>query len=140
MSAKGLPLADLEIKRGDRVLLQLEVEIAETPASRYQGLRQVEKLEAGKGMAFLFQSPSRGSFTMQDTLIPLDIAFWDQNNLIVDILEMTPCRSKPCPAYTPQSDYVGAVEMNQGVLRTSEAAVGDRVETTRRSAQIPTKG
>lgn len=132
VSAKGLPLADLEVRRDNRTLLILEVEIAETPASRFQGLRNVEKLEAKAGMAFLFQSPSRGSFTMQDTLIPLDIAFWDQNNTIIDILQMTPCRAKPCPAYTPKSDYVGAVEMNSGLLEESGVKVVDQVTLVRR--------
>lgn len=133
-SAKGLPLGDLEIGRDGRILLKLEVEIAETPASRYQGLRNVERLESNAGMAFLFQAPSRGSFTMQDTLIPLDIAFWDQNNVIVDILHMTPCRSKPCPPYTPRTDYVAAIEMNSGLLEDSGVKVGDLVTLAKRAS------
>lgn len=71
---------------------------------------------------------------MQDTLIPLDIAFWDQNNVIVDILQMTPCRSKPCPPYTPRTDYVGAVEMNSGLLADSSVKAGDVVTIERRAS------
>jgi uncharacterized membrane protein (UPF0127 family) len=64
---------------------------------------------------------------MKNTLIPLDIAFWNDDERIVDIFTMEPCRKDPCPLYTPTHDYVAAVEMNAGVLRSSGIKIGDIV-------------
>jgi uncharacterized membrane protein (UPF0127 family) len=69
---------------------------------------------------------------MKNTLIPLDIAFWDTEGVIVDILEMHPCREDPCPLYTPGKRYVGAVEANVGIMARHNVAIGDRAELIRR--------
>jgi uncharacterized membrane protein (UPF0127 family) len=86
-----------------------------------------KSLPEDQGMAFLFSSPIRLSFHMRDTEIPLDIAFWDESNKIVDILTMTPCDQDPCEAYAPASDYVGALEVNAGVLEAEGVRPGDTV-------------
>jgi uncharacterized membrane protein (UPF0127 family) len=132
LSERGLALADLRITRGGKVLLGLVVEVAETPSAQARGLMGVEQLDEDAGMAFLDNAPSRGSFWMKNTLIPLDIAFWDTDEIIVDILEMQPCYTDPCPHYVPRREYVGAVETNIGIMAKHGVAVGDHVELARR--------
>ncbi|MDQ4149665.1 MAG: DUF192 domain-containing protein [Actinomycetota bacterium] len=87
-------------------------------------LRQLPRLE---GMAFVWQEPIAAVFHMKNTLIPLDIAFWDENMRIVDILHMMPCEEDPCPLYRPRHRFVGAVELNERVLRSEGVQLGDVV-------------
>jgi uncharacterized membrane protein (UPF0127 family) len=128
---RGLPTAEVQIVRGNQALLELQVEIAETPDVQATGLMNVRDLPPTAGMAFLFQAPARGSFHMKDTLIPLDIAFWDERMVIVDILQMAPCEQDPCQIYTPSHPYVGALEVNRGLLDSKGVRMGDRVRLTR---------
>ena len=83
------------------------------------------------GMAFLFEEPTINWFWMKNTYIPLSIAFWDESRRIVAILDMTPCRKKPCPLYWPGTSYIGAVEVNRGFFRAHGVQVGARVELSR---------
>jgi uncharacterized membrane protein (UPF0127 family) len=113
----------------NRVLLH--VEIADTDAARLRGLMGRRSLGADSGMVFLFDAPVRASFYMENTLIPLSIAFWDQTDRIVSILDMVPCRATPCSTYTAGSPFVGAVEANRGFFVEHGVEVGDDVELER---------
>ncbi|MFN2590026.1 MAG: DUF192 domain-containing protein [Actinomycetota bacterium] len=112
--------------------VDLEVQIAETAPARRRGLMGVKRLDANSGMAFLFDEPVRSAFWMKDTLIPLSIAFWNADRRIVAIREMTPCRTDPCPLYSPGTDYVGAVEANRAFFSSHGVEAGDRIELIRR--------
>ena len=79
-------------------------------------------------MLFIFEEPTRTSFWMRGTPVPLSIAFWDDGGRIVDILDMRPCRTEACPLYTPRSDYVAAAEMQRGWFGEHGVEVGDAVE------------
>lgn len=135
MSPQGLPLGDLEIQRDGSRLVRLQVEIAEKPRKRATGLMGVRSLGELQGMVFLGPAPSRGPFHMKDVLIPLDIAFWDERGVIVEILHMEPCRSDPCPLYSPSREYLGAVETNLGLMESKGVRVGDTIKLRRRVAQ-----
>ena len=128
---RQLPQGGLSIEGDGRQKLGLQVRIAETDRSRQAGLMGVRRLSDLEGMAFVFTSPVSEPFWMENTLIPLDIAFWDTQGRIVKILTMAPCRAHPCHLYFPGVDYVGAVEMNAGLLQRSGVAPGDTVKLTR---------
>jgi len=123
---------------GNRILVQIQtdggvvelmsLEVAHTPAARARGLMGRTTLAEGGGMVFLFDDPTTGAFWMKDTLIPLSIAFWDDDGRITDILDMRPCRSDPCPLYRASEPFVGAIEMNRGAFDRLGAEVGDTVE------------
>jgi uncharacterized membrane protein (UPF0127 family) len=68
------------------------------------------------GMLFMFPSDSDGGFWMKDTLIPLDIAFFDADGTLVNLLTMEPCATAPCPSYRPGGSYRYAVEAPAGDL------------------------
>lgn len=97
------------------------------------GLMGVERLDPASGMVFIMDGEGRGAFWMKSTLIPLDIAFWDRQRRIVDFFGMEPCRENPCPIYSPENDYVAAVEMNRGLLARTGVRKGDTVVLNRRS-------
>jgi uncharacterized protein len=110
--------------------VELDVELADTTEERATGLMGRESIGPHDGMAFTFGAPTDGSFWMKNTLIPLSIAFWDEDGRIVGILDMEPCTDDPCPTYGPGVPYVGALEVEQGAFDEHGVEVGDRLELT----------
>jgi uncharacterized membrane protein (UPF0127 family) len=123
----------LEI-RTDSGVRSFDVEVADTTAERRTGLMGRERLSPFDGMAFVWTNPVLSSFWMKDTLIPLSIAFWDEDGRIVSIIDMDPCRADPCPTYGPDAPFVGAVEVAQGELERQDVDVGDTVDLSRQGA------
>jgi uncharacterized protein len=78
----------------------LTVELAESEPQRRFGLMRREQIPEEAGMIFLFEQrqPADASFYMFNTLIPLSIAFLDQEGRIGSIRDM-----EPCPSPYPQS-------------------------------------
>ncbi len=122
---------------GDRAILRittaegvatLQVEIADSPEERAEGLSNRTSMPADAGMAFLWDEPVEAQFWMKDTLIPLQIAFWDEEGRIVGLFEMEPCEADPCRTYGPGDPFIGAVEANAGWFTTHGVRVGDTVE------------
>ena len=108
--------------------VELGVEVADDPEERSRGLMGRTSLPEDRGMVFLFENPTTASFWMKDTRIPLSIAFWDEDETIVEILDMEPCEADPCPTYGPGVPYVGAVEVNEGWFARNRVEVGEPVE------------
>ena len=133
-SARGFPLGDLTVQHDGHSVLQLTVEIADTAARQEKGLMGVNNLAADQGMAFVFANPVRLGFWMKDTLIPLDIAFWDASGRIVDVQHMVPCTADPCTVYYPAASYSDAVEAKAGALAAAGVREGDLVRLARRGA------
>jgi uncharacterized membrane protein (UPF0127 family) len=125
------PLGTAAIDTDERRVTVL-VELATTARQRSLGLMHRRALPANAGMVFLYPRATRGAFWMKNTLIPLSIAFWDARGRIVRILDMTPCRSDPCPLYDPGVAYVGALEVNRGAFRRWGVERGDRIAVRRR--------
>jgi len=112
---------------GDGGSTTISVEVADTPDERRQGLRDRERLDSDSGMVFLFGEPVSTEFVMEDTLIPLSIAFVDEAGRIVAIRDMEPCRADPCPTYRSDRPFTAALEVNQGAFERWRVVVGDRV-------------
>lgn len=62
-----------------------EVEFAITPEEQATGLMHRKKLGQGKGMLFIYEHPAKRTFWMKDTLIPLDILFFNKKKQLVHI-------------------------------------------------------
>ncbi len=104
----------------------LDVGVADTDVERERGLMGVTSLPADQGMAFVFPEPTRATFWMKDTPIPLSIAFVNAEARVVTIEEMQPCHEDPCPTYASSVPYTMAVEANAGWFDSMGVAVGDR--------------
>jgi len=90
------------------------VAVADTPMLRARGLMGVTALAGVDGMLFVFEEPIRVTFHMQDTLIPLEIAFFAEDGSLVDRLTMVPCREVPCPTYPSGAPVTYAIETAVG--------------------------
>jgi uncharacterized protein len=106
------------------------LEVADTDAERRRGLMGRTSMEPDSGMVFVFDGEEDGAFWMKDTLIPLSIAFWSDDDRLVDILEMEPCEADPCPTYPARAPFTHALEMNAGWFDDHGIEIGDRVELT----------
>jgi len=65
-------------------------EVARTQEDREQGLMYRQELPAGTGMLFVFDDMEVRSFWMENTYVPLDIAFMDASLTVVNIDHMAP--------------------------------------------------
>ena len=107
--------------------IALRVELARTDEQRQQGLMGRTRLAANAGMVFLYPAPVRGAFWMKNTLIPLDIAFYDGRGRILRIMQMKPCTGDPCATYDPGVAYRAALEVNAGSFRRWGVRRGSRI-------------
>ena len=96
----------------------LRVVVADENDERVQGLRSVESLDPYDGMLFVFDSDISARFTMADTLIPLDIGWYDSTGALVDRTTMQPCpdTEAECPTYSARGPYRYALETEAGGL------------------------
>ena len=114
----GFETAEIEV--GEETLT---VALAASGEQRSQGLRGVEERPQGlDGMLFVFERARRATFGMRDTLIPLDIWWFDSNGELLGSTEMEPCPSDPCPNYGSPGEVAWALETPAGVV---DLAPGD---------------
>lgn len=106
-----LSLFGAQIKIEDQVL---EVEIADTPSKWAKGLMYRSNLPEGKGMLFIYPKAMRLSFWMKNTLIPLSIAFFDDDRTVINILDMDPPIGKTLIKYRSTAPAQYALEVPQG--------------------------
>lgn len=102
----------------------LAVEIADDPQERETGLMHRTALPAGTGMLFVFEREQQLSFWMKNTLIPLDILFFDRDGRFVSRASMTPCVTDPCPLTPAGAPVQYALEVNRNEVKTAEVGEG----------------
>lgn len=90
------------------------VSIADDPIEQTKGLMWVESMSADEGMLFVFANEDYLSFWMKNTLIPLDILFFDEKGKLVDIKnDFQPCESDlNCISYQSISPAKYVLEVN----------------------------
>ena len=93
-------LQTARLQLGGETLL---VEVAQTQEARDQGLMGRTSLAEGNGMLFVFEKPSRLTFWMKNTQIPLSIGFFDQEKKLLNTAEMEPPADKKSPLRVYQS-------------------------------------
>ena len=125
----GTPYTEVDIETRPRI----DLELARTPQEHEVGLMYRESLPPDSGMLFIYQAPSREGYWMYHTLIPLSIAWIDQDGTIVDIQDMArlddpnDVREASLHVYTPAAPYWYALEVNQGWFEAHGVGVGQRM-------------
>jgi uncharacterized membrane protein (UPF0127 family) len=109
-SSFTFPEADIGV--GDELVT---VWVADEPAERRQGLTEVDQLPRGiDGMLFVYEAEASVTFSMFNTLMSLDIWWFDANDVLVGSAEMEPCESRPCTSYGSPGPIQWVLETPQG--------------------------
>lgn len=87
-----------------------KVEVAYTEEDRIKGLQGRESLDKDKGMLFVFDEPDTIDFWMQDTDIPLDIIFIDEDFEVISVYKGQPHDE----TIAEEDDVQFVLEVNQG--------------------------
>lgn len=103
----------------------LKINIADTPSSQERGLMFVRELPHDHGMLFKFPDSKKLSFWGVNTYIPLDIAFVNSDNQIVDIQEIHPLSEK---SVSCEKECPMAIEANIDYFKDNNISVGDEIE------------
>lgn len=99
-------------KKTKKRIIAIDIEIADTPLERATGLMYRRSIPAKAGMLFIYEQSKPRIFWMENTYIPLDIIFLDEDMRIVMIQKnQKPLSKKLIPSYK-NSLYV--VEVNAG--------------------------
>ena len=93
-----------------------EVEIADSDASRAQGLMFRDKMADGHGMLFIHDAEEPQAYWMKNTRIPLDILYFDTGRkLVTQQRDVPPCSAgDACPIYPSNAPARYVLELNAG--------------------------
>ena len=111
------------------------VELAESDEARAMGLMYREKMADDAGMLFIFSDEFRRAFWMKNTLIPLDILYFDgDRKLVSQSLNTPPCRNTTtrCPNYPSEKPAKYVLEINAGLSQKYGFKKGDQLEIHRK--------
>jgi uncharacterized membrane protein (UPF0127 family) len=101
----GLPT--IELKTG---IYRIQAELADTPKAREVGLMNRTSMSINSGMLFVFEQKAGHCFWMNNTKIPLSIAFIADDGKIVNIEEM---QAETTNNHCPKVAVRYALEMNK---------------------------
>ena len=103
---------------------RIEAEVAADQSSRMQGLMNRRSMPANQGMLFVFSQAQRHCMWMRNTLLPLSVAFLDEEGRILNIEDMKPqTESNHCAAGPARF----ALEMNKGWFSSKGLKPGLRI-------------
>jgi uncharacterized membrane protein (UPF0127 family) len=119
--------------RSDMTILMpkgaIEVEVANTKASRELGLSGRHNMRDDEGMLFVFDTPGRYGFWMKDMEFPLDIIWINENGVVVSVERDVAKDSYP-KAFMNQSDASYVLEINAGLAEKFGIYIGSKVKMT----------
>ena len=103
-------------------------EFATDDASREQGLMMRTELPADHSMLFVFPDTQPRWFWMKNTLVPLDILYFDADRKLVSMqLNVPPCKADPCPSYPSDAAARYVLELPAGTVRRIGVETGDEL-------------
>jgi uncharacterized membrane protein (UPF0127 family) len=124
MAASSSTLAQHPVIQLNAGIHLIHAEVVSDPAPRAQGLMHRKSLAQNAGMLFVFDEPAVHCMWMKNTLIPLSVAFIDDEGRIVNIADMEPhseaahCAAKPVRY---------ALEVNRGWFAARAIKPGSRL-------------
>ena len=124
------PIATVLLDNGDESTL-VTVEVAETQEQQATVLSERDSLPDDEGVVYVFLEGRESGFPIEDTTIPLSVAYFDARGTIVGIVDAEPCAEDPCPVDDPDEPYMGALAVNRGMFGRWDISEGDHVQLTR---------
>ena len=105
------------------------VEIAKTRISQANGLMFRRELAPESGMLFVFDDEASRSFWMKNTLIPLDMIFFNKDKEVVSIAKnVQPCETEECPRIKPTEKAKYVLELNANIADQIDLKIGDKLD------------
>ncbi|MBE6411010.1 MAG: DUF192 domain-containing protein [Opitutales bacterium] len=89
-----------------------KAQIAVFDSEKMRGLMFRESLPENNGMVFVYDTPTQASFWMKNTLIPLDIGFFDKNGILTEVKKLYPQNLDAVKS--SRNDILFCIEMNAG--------------------------
>ncbi|HEY4302478.1 MAG TPA: DUF192 domain-containing protein [Candidatus Didemnitutus sp.] len=111
------------IRVGERTV---QMQVAVLQSELMQGLMFRRSMGADEGMLFVFSHPQRQSFWMRNTLIPLDIGYFDPSGELKEIAQMYPGDEHSVPTNSRNIQF--CLEMNQGWFSRMGVKAGDKLD------------
>ena len=108
---------DLTLISPDNEKVKVFIEVADTSEEIRRGLMFRESLNEGHGMLFIFEQEEQLSFWMKNTLIPLDIIFFNAKKEYVSGTTMVPCKKDPCRNYLSDGSAKYGLEVPKGFIK-----------------------
>jgi uncharacterized membrane protein (UPF0127 family) len=97
----------------------LVVALADEETERQQGLMEIADLGDFDGMLFAWTEPITTGFFMKDTLIALDLFFFDEQGVLIDQTTLEPCRAEPCPVFVADGLFRWVLEAPAGSIQAT---------------------
>ncbi len=107
--------------------LRFKVEVQDTAAERAEGLMFRESLPKFSGMLFVYETPQPVAFWMKNTLIPLDMLFFDGAGRLVAIKENAQPHDETPVFGGREVRYV--LEINGGLARSLGIGAGAEIRS-----------
>ncbi|GAB3787646.1 DUF192 domain-containing protein [Dyella agri] len=105
---------------------RFSVKLATNEAAREHGLMMRTSLAPDHGMLFVFPDTAPRGFWMKNTLIPLDILYFDEQHKLVSAqLNVPPCKAVPCPVYPSAGPARYVLELSAGTVKRIGVRDGD---------------
>ena len=128
-------ISTMETAEKGKVILpskfEINVDLAQTISEKEIGLSARESIGDNEGMLFVFPETSLHRFWMNDTLIPLDMIWFDDDKTVIFIQShVPPCLKDPCLTYGPPKESRYVLEVNAGFTAKHDIQVGDHVGWT----------
>jgi uncharacterized protein len=89
-----------------------DVEVVATSQDRQKGLMYRTSMGQDNGMLFVFPAAEFQSFWMKNTLIPLDLGYFDYRGYLIEVHTMKPDNGEKF--YNSSEPVLYAIEMNAG--------------------------
>ena len=104
------------------------IELATDAPARERGLMARATLAANHGMLFVFSESAPRAFWMKNTLIALDILYFDGAQKLVSVQrDVPPCTADPCPVYPSSGAARYVLELAAGTARRIDVQPGDEL-------------
>ncbi len=118
------------ILKAEGAPVPVTLEHAESNQERQWGLMERTTLAGDAGMLFFYENPRPASagFWMYRTRLPLDIAWLDEDGVILAMDTMEPCETehaRDCPVWEPGVRHLNVLEMNAGFFKSHHVRIGD---------------
>jgi uncharacterized protein len=103
----------------------LQAEVMVRNEDRALGLMFRPSLPEDRGLLFLFEASDFHGIWMKNCRFPIDILWLDDDKKVVHLQEAAPpCKTEPCPVYTPLRKARYVIEINAGQAAREGAMVG----------------